>query len=113
MGCGSPEEKIRNEILALKLKRIGLRMERKENLKMLFDNIGKVPAFSPIPDYIDHRFARKRGLIEKDIQPTSINFYENTKRASSVRKKSKKSHSLKRKSSKNLLRRQRNKRNTE
>ena len=102
MGCGSPEEKIRNEMLTLKLKRIGLRMERKENLKLLFDNIGKIPKFTPIPDYIDHRFARKRGLIDRDIQPTSINFNENPKRSASMMKISRKSKGIKCKPSKDL-----------
>ena len=105
MGCGSPEEKIRNEMLMLKLKRIGIRMERKENLKMLFNSVGKVPAFTPIPDYLDHRFARKRGLIISENQKTSVNNNENPKRAISLRKMSK------RKSSKNITRKK-NKRYT-
>ena len=96
---------IRNEILMLKLQRIGIRMQRKENLKMLFDSVGKVPEFTPIPDYIDHRFARLRGLIDRENQKTSVNNNENLKRAISMRKMSK------RKSSKNIMRKK-NKRNT-
>ena len=52
MGCGDPREKIENEMLKMKMERTVIRMERKNQLKLLKDIDGIDLKIPKIPDYI-------------------------------------------------------------
>ena len=52
MGCGNAREKIENEMIALKLERVGVQMERKNQIKLLEDIEGTKIKEPLIPDYI-------------------------------------------------------------
>ena len=53
MGCGNPREKVENEMIKMKMQRIVIQMERKNQLNLLKDIDGKELKFQKIPDYID------------------------------------------------------------
>ena len=59
MGCGSAREKLENEMILMKLERIGVQMERQNQIKLL-ENIDcrkiKVPE---IPDYLENKLQIK------------------------------------------------------
>ena len=52
MGCGNVKEKVENEMIALKLERVGVQMERKKQIKLLEDMEGIKIEEPIIPDYI-------------------------------------------------------------
>ena len=52
MGCGNAKEKIENEMIAMKMERTKIQMERRNNIKLLED-IDKRKIIEPsIPDYL-------------------------------------------------------------
>ena len=64
MGCTeSNRQKIENEMMMLKIQRIGIRKERIENIKLLGGS--PIDFENPIPDYIDPAFAIKRGMYHE------------------------------------------------
>ena len=62
MGCSSAREKIEDQIMQIKLKRIEIQMERENRVKQLSEMEGRRIYYQKIPDYIDPKFA-----IEKNI----------------------------------------------
>ena len=52
MGCGTAREKIENEIIAMKLERVGVQMERRNQIKLLEDIDGIKNKEPNIPDYL-------------------------------------------------------------
>ena len=52
MGCGNTREKIENEIIAIKLERVGIQMDRKNEIKLLEEIEGRKIEEPNIPDYI-------------------------------------------------------------
>ena len=52
MGCGDSKEKIVNEMIALKLERVGVQMERKNQIKLLEEIDGNKIKEPTIPDYL-------------------------------------------------------------
>ena len=52
MGCGNAREKIENEMIALKLERVGVQMERKNQIKLLEDIDGTKIKEPIIPDQL-------------------------------------------------------------
>ena len=52
MGCGTPKEKLENEIIAMKLERVGIQMERRNQIKLLEDIDGVKINEPNIPDYL-------------------------------------------------------------
>jgi hypothetical protein len=70
MGCGSTKEKIENEIIAMKLERVGVQMERRNQIKLLEDIDGRKIEEPNIPDYLaikpkGHNIGKKENLISK------------------------------------------------
>ena len=59
MGCGSAREKLENEMILTKLQRIGIQMERQNQIKLLEDIDGRKINVPHIPDYIDSKFQIK------------------------------------------------------
>ena len=60
MGCGNAKEKIENEMIAMKMERTKIQMERRNNLKLLED-IDKRKIIEPsIPDYLAYEDKVKR-----------------------------------------------------
>ncbi len=59
MGCGSAKEKLENEMILAKLQRIGIQMERQNQIKLLENIDGRKINVPNIPDYIDTKFQIK------------------------------------------------------
>ena len=53
MGCGNAREKLENEMIMMKLQRIGIQMERQNQVKLLEGIDGRKIKVPNIPDYID------------------------------------------------------------
>jgi len=81
MGCGSAREKLENEMILAKLERIGIQMERQNQLKLLEDIDGRKINAPDIPDYIDSKIQIK--LSKKHLS----NNNENLSKESPNRKK--------------------------
>ena len=67
MGCGSAREKLENEMIMMKLERIGIQMERQNQMQMLEKIDGKKMKVPKIPDYIDTKNFRKK-LSKKSLK---------------------------------------------
>ena len=63
MGCSSPQEKIQDQMMKIKLLRIEVQMERENKINQLSDMIGKKIKYKNIPDYIDPKFAKNNLII--------------------------------------------------
>ena len=63
MGCSSPQEKIEDQMMKIKLLRIEVQMERENKINQLSDMIGKKIKYKNIPDYIDPKFAKNNLII--------------------------------------------------
>ena len=66
MGCGSSKEKIENEMIAMKLERVGIQMERRNQIKLLEEMDGRKIKEPNIPDYL---VLSPKENIEKKIFP--------------------------------------------
>ena len=78
MGCGNPKEKVENEIIKMKMQRVLVQMERKNQLKLLRDIDGKELKFQKIPDYIDESCCTNQDI--KGIKKTEPNSVKKRKR---------------------------------
>ena len=67
MGCGNAREKLENEMIMMKLERIGIQMERQNQMKLLEKIDGKKMKVYKIPDYIDTKVLRKK-LSKKSLK---------------------------------------------
>ena len=67
MGCGSAREKLENEMIMMKLERIGIQMERQNQMQLLEKIDGKKMKIPKIPDYIDTKNFRKK-LSKKSLK---------------------------------------------
>jgi len=67
MGCGNAREKLENEMIMMKLERIGIQMERHNQIQLLEKIDGKKMKVPKIPDYIDTKDLRKR-LSKKKLK---------------------------------------------
>ena len=63
MGCSSPQEKIEDQMMKIKLLRIDIQMERENKIKQLSEMTGKKIKYKNIPDYIDPEFAKQNYII--------------------------------------------------
>ena len=52
MGCGTMKEKLENEMIAMKLERVAVQMERRNQIKLLEDIDGRKIDEPNIPDYL-------------------------------------------------------------
>ena len=91
MGCGTAREKLENEMIMMKLERIGIQMERQNQVKLLEDIDGKKIRVPIIPDYLDSKFK-----INSIIKNTSNNKIRrtmfNSKKGFNLKKRSKSVH---------------------
>ena len=85
MGCGSPREKLEDEMMVFKLARMDIQMEKEKELKKLAEIEGHIVKRHHIPDYIDPEFAR----INK-IYPQQIENKENEVHNKNLKRKEKK-----------------------
>ena len=67
MGCGNAREKLENEMIMMKLERIGIQMERQNQMQMLEKIDGKKMKVPKIPDYIDTKNFRQK-LSKKSLK---------------------------------------------
>ena len=63
MGCSSPQEKIEDQMMKIKLLRIDIQMERENKIKQLSEMTGNKITYNNIPDYIDPEFAKQNYLF--------------------------------------------------
>ena len=63
MGCSSPQEKIEDQMMKIKLLRIDIQMERENKIKQLSEMTGNKIKYNKIPDYIDPEFAKQNCII--------------------------------------------------
>ena len=59
MGCGSAREKLENEMILMKLERIGIQMERQNQVKLLENIDGRKIKVPEIPDYLESKLQTK------------------------------------------------------
>ena len=59
MGCGSAREKLENEMILMKLERIGIQMERQNQVKLLENIDGRKIKVPQIPDYLESKLQIK------------------------------------------------------
>ena len=59
MGCGSAREKLENEMILMKLERIGIQMERQNQVKLLENIDGRKIKLPEIPDYLESKLQIK------------------------------------------------------
>ena len=64
MGCGGAKEKLEDQMMLMKLKRMEIQMEKEKELKKLSEMEGKPIQRGIIPDYIDPVFAKENNLYE-------------------------------------------------
>ena len=81
MGCGNPREKLENEMILMKLQRIGIQMERQNQVKLLEGIDGRKIKVPTIPDYIEPKLKNK-SLIRNNTDSN-----KKFKRISSCKKK--------------------------
>ena len=93
MGCGSPREKIEDEMMVYKLERMSIQMEKEKELKKLAEIEGHPIERSKIPDYIDPQFAKEKRLyIDQNSENNNekINKDDNNDNMAIKKKKNKK-----------------------
>ena len=66
MGCGGAKEKLEDQMMLVKLKRMEIQMEKEKELKKLSEIEGKPVQRGIVPDYIDPEFAREKNLYDED-----------------------------------------------
>ena len=64
MGCGTPKEKVEDEMMVYKLERTEIQMEKEKELKKLAEIEGHTIERYRVPDYIDPKFAKENRLYE-------------------------------------------------
>ena len=69
MGCGNTKEKIENEMIAMKLERVGVQMERRNQIKLLEEMDGRKIKEPNIPDYLVLSPKEKNIEKKKNIFP--------------------------------------------
>ena len=67
MGCAGAREKIEDQMMALKLERMEIQMEKEKELKKLAEILGHTVKRPIIPDYIDPKFAKEKKYMIKKI----------------------------------------------
>ena len=72
MGCGTPKEKLENEIIAMKLERVGIQMERRNQIKLLEDIDGVKINEPNIPDYLAAKPKEKNISTDKNTNMITV-----------------------------------------
>ena len=66
MGCTGEKEKLEDQMMMVKLKRMEIQMEKEKELKKLSEMEGKPVQRGIVPDYIDPIFAKEKNLYDED-----------------------------------------------
>ena len=79
MGCSNTKEKIENEIIEMKMERVRVQMERRNNIKLLEDIDGRKIKEPSIPDYLcpKHKVKNNKKVKIKNI--SEIKFKTDTR----------------------------------
>ena len=91
MGCGTAREKLENEMIMMKLQRIGIQMERQNQVKLLEDIDGRKIRVPNIPDYLDSKFKIK-SLVKNTSNNKIRRRVFNSKKKFNIKKRSKSVH---------------------
>ena len=67
MGCGNAREKLEYEMMMMKLERVGIQLERQNQIQLLEKIDGKKMKLYEIPDYIETKELRKK-LSKKNLK---------------------------------------------
>ena len=67
MGCGNPKEKVEDEMMKMKMKRIELQMERYNQLQLLKEIDGSEIKPPVIPDYLDPKYTNNNNCIKPSL----------------------------------------------
>ena len=94
MGCGTAREKLENEMIMMKLERIGIQMERQNQVKLLENIDGRKIRVPNIPDYLDSKFKIK-SIIKNTSNKKIRRRMFNSKKSFNIKKRSKSVHSRK------------------
>ena len=101
MGCGTAREKLENEMIMMKLERIGIQMERQNQIKLLEDIDGRKIRVPKIPDYLDSKYKIK-SIIKNISKNKARRRMFNSKKIFNIKKRSKSVHLRKKKKSKEI-----------
>ena len=91
MGCGTAREKLENEMIMMKLERIGIQMERQNQVKLLEGIDGRKISVPNIPDYLDSKFKIK-SILKNIPNNKKRGRVFNTKKKFNIKKRSKSMH---------------------
>ena len=86
MGCASDKEKLEDEMMLSKLKRMEIQMEKEKELKKLSEMQGQPVKRGIVPDYIDPVFAQENKLYEGDEYMMNFNKTEDAGNKSKISK---------------------------
>ena len=92
MGCGSAKEKLENEMIMAKLQRIGIQMERQNQLKLLENIDGRKINVPNIPDYIDSKFQIKLSNKHLSCNNDNLNKKFHARKKINIKNRSKSVH---------------------
>ena len=79
MGCGTLQEKLEDQMMAYKLERMEIQMEKEKELKKLAEIEGHTVERGHVPDYIDPEFAREKKLYPELIDNNKDNNKDKSK----------------------------------
>ena len=82
MGRGSAREQLENKMMAYKLQRMEVQVEKEKELKKLAEIEGHTIERNIIPDYIDPQFAKEKRLYFIDNEQEKENKSENNEKSS-------------------------------
>ena len=91
MGCGTAREKLENEMIMMKLERIGIQMERQNQVKLLENIDGRKIRVPNIPDYLDSKIKTK-SIIKNTSNNKIRRRMFNSKKNFNLKKRSKSVH---------------------
>ena len=66
MGCSGAKEKLEDQMMLAKLRRMEVQMEKEKEYKKLSEMEGKPVQRGIVPDYIDPVFAKENNLYDED-----------------------------------------------
>ena len=87
MGCGNSKEKVEDEMMKMKMKRIELQMERYNQLQLLKEIDGSEIKPPVIPDYLDPKYINNNN--NNNIKPSLTGINAKTRRRPARSKSSK------------------------
>ena len=77
MGCGNIKEKIENEMIEMKMEKVKLQMERRNQIKLLENIDGRRILPSPIPDYLVSKKEENEIMLDEKQRSQSMDITKN------------------------------------